>query len=65
LRLLRCSIDQDGSMVMSMMRCTRCICGIKTEDGLWCVKFKGLANDEIAKDCQDFVDRSCFGEFED
>ena len=50
---------------MSEMKCAHCICGIKSEDGIWCVRFKGLANDEIAKECQDFVDRSCFGEFED
>jgi len=29
------------------------------------VRFKGLADDETAKKCQDFVDRSCLGEFED
>jgi hypothetical protein len=50
---------------MSQNKCLYCICGIKSEDGIWCVRFKGVIPQETAKDCQDFVDRSCFGEFED
>jgi hypothetical protein len=50
---------------MGHMKCLRCICGIRTDESIWCARFKGLVTQEIEAGCQDFVDRSCFGEFED
>lgn len=50
---------------MSQTKSVCCICRIKPDDGIWCVRFKGVVKDEIAKRCRDFVDRSCFEEFED
>ena len=39
------------------MKCLDCVCGIETEDGIWCVRFKGVPSKDMANKCQNFLPR--------
>lgn len=44
------------------MKCLDCILAIEVPDGIWCLKFKGLASEEMAISCGDFLARDILGE---
>ncbi|MCI0564102.1 MAG: hypothetical protein MN733_36970 [Nitrososphaera sp.] len=37
------------------LKCVDCLMALYMDEGIWCLKFKGLADDSIAKNCEDFV----------
>ena len=47
------------------MKCYTCICGIMLPEGIWCVRFKGLATEEMASKCRKFVDKRCLKGFKE
>ena len=43
------------------MKCKYCVCGIEIPEGIWCLKFKGISNEEMAEQCQEFVHKKYLG----
>lgn len=41
----------------NMMKCLDCLMGMETPDGVWCVRFRGLVNEEILKKCREFISK--------
>ncbi len=37
------------------LKCFGCLMALEMEDGIWCLKFKGMADSSIARNCQDYV----------
>jgi hypothetical protein len=42
------------------LKCLDCICGIKTPDGIWCVKIRKAPSAELAKKCKYFLSKNSF-----
>lgn len=37
------------------LKCLDCLMAIDTPAGLWCLKFKGLVNEKMAEQCDDYI----------
>jgi hypothetical protein len=61
--------DQCGILLLpfkersgNKMKCLACILAIEVPEGLWCIKFRGLASEEMAATCSDFLSRDILGD---
>jgi len=49
---------------MHPRRCAECICGIRNETGIWCVRLKRVPTPEEARRCPYFCPKAILDEFE-